>query len=241
MARLSRYVLPGYPQHLIQRGNNRQAVFADGEDRDYFLELLRGGAGKCHCDVHAYVLMTNHIHLLLTPGEGGGIGRLFQHIGRYYVPYFNRRHRRTGTLWEGRYRATVIDAENFLLTCYRYIELNPVRAEMVKHPRDYPASSYRANAKGRADGIVAPHPVYEALGPDPAARQAAYRQLFRRRIGEPTLDEIRAATNKGWVLGTDRFREKVEAMLDRPAAPRPRGGDRRSKAYRESAGRTRPR
>ncbi len=237
MARLSRYVLPGYPQHVIQRGNNRQAIFADDEDQEYFLELLQAGVGKCDCDIHAYVLMPNHIHLLLTPNEGGGIGRLFQHLGRYYVPYFNRRYQRTGTLWEGRYKATVIDAESYLLTCYRYIELNPVRAKMVKHPRDYPASSYRANAKGRADGIVAPHSVYDTLGPDAAARQAAYRQLFRRRIGEPTLDEIRAATNKGWVLGTDRFRERVEEMLDRPAAPRPKGGDRRSKAYRESMNR----
>ncbi len=114
------------------------------------------------------------------------------------------------------------------------IELNPVRAGMVKHPRDHPGSSYRANAQGRADGIVAPHPVYDALGPDAAARQAAYRQLFRRRIGETTLDEIRAATNKGWVLGTERFRKAVEEVLDRPTAPRPKGGDRRSKAYRES-------
>lgn len=234
MARLSRYVLPGYPQHVIQRGNNRQAIFADDEDQDYFLELLRDGAGKCGCDIHAYVLMSNHIHLLLTPREGGGIGRLFQHLGRYYVPYFNHRHRRTGTLWEGRYRATVIDADSYLLTLYRYIELNPVRANMVKHPRDYPGSSYRANARGRADGIVAPHPVYDALGPNPAARQAAYRQLFRRRIGAATLDEIRAATNKGWVLGTDRFRKAVEQVLDRPTAPRPKGGDRRSEAYRQS-------
>ncbi len=238
MARLSRYVLPGYPQHVIQRGNNRQAIFADEEDQAYFLELLRSGAGKCGCDIHAYVLMNNHIHLLMTPSDGGGIGRLFQHLGRYYVPYFNRQYGRTGTLWEGRYKATLIDAESYLLTCTRYIELNPVRGKIVKHPKDYPASSYRANAKGRADGIVTPHPVYDALGPDSAARQAAYRQLFRRRIGEPTLDEIRAATNKGWVLGTDRFRKNVEQMLDRPAAPRPKGGDRRSKAYRESINRT---
>jgi putative transposase len=176
--------------------------------------------------------MTDHFHLLLTPSEGGGIGRLFQHVGRYYVPYFNRRYRRTGTLWEGRYKATVIDPDSYLLTCYRYIELNPVRADMVKHPRDYPASSYRANAQGRADGIVAPHPVYDALGPDAAARQAAFRQLFRRRIGAATLDDIRAATNKGWVLGTERFRKAVEEALDRPTAPRPKGGDRRSEAYR---------
>ena len=237
MARLSRYALPGQPQHVIQRGNNRQAIFAGDEDQEYFLELLRGGAGKCGCGIHAYVLMTNHIHLLLTPRDGGGIGRLFQHLGRHYVPYFNRRYRRTGTLWEGRYRATVIDADTYLLTCYRYIELNPVRAKMVKHPADYPGSSYGANARGRADGIVAPHPVYDALGPDAAARRAAYRLLFRRRIAAATLDEIRAATNKGWVLGTDRFRMAVEGLLNRPTAPRPKGGDRRSKAYRKSINR----
>jgi len=150
------------------------------------------------------------------------------------LSYFNSSYRRTGTLWEGRYKATVIDADGYLLTCYRYIELNPVRAGMVKHPRDYPASSYRANARGRADGIVALHPVYGALGSDRAARQAAYRQLFRCRIGEATLDEIRAAANKGWVLGTDCFRKAVEEVLDRPTAPRSKDGDRRPKAYRES-------
>ena len=234
MPRMPRFVLPGQPQHVIQRGNNRQPIFADDEDRSFFLETLCEGADRHRCDIHAYVLMTNHVHLLLTPHEERSIGRLFQHIGRHYVPYYNRRSSRTGTLWEGRYRATLIDAESYLITCYRYIELNPVRAGMVARPADYPHSSHRANAEGGPDEIVAPHPLYRALGADAAARQAAYRRLFHHPIGAEALDEIRTSTNTGWVLGTDPFCKEIQRRLNRRASPKPRGGDRKSAAYRNN-------
>jgi putative transposase len=234
MARMPRFVLPGQPQHVIQRGNNRQPIFAEDEDYRFFLETLGDGAGRHRCDIHAYVLMTNHVHLLLTPHQEPGVARLFQHIGRHYVPYYNRRSNRTGTLWEGRYRATLVDAESYLLACYRYIELNPVRAGMVGRPADYPHSSHRANARGEADDVVAPHPLYRALGADAAARQAAYRGLFHQPIGTDVIDDIRSSTNKGWVLGTDRFRKDIQRLLDRRTSPKPRGGDRKSEAYRNN-------
>jgi putative transposase len=144
-------------------------------------------------------------------------------VGRRYVQYFNHTYGRTGTLWEGRYRATLIDSEAYLLTCMRYIELNPVRAAMVEHPGDYPWSSYRANAQGAADALVQPHSLYRRLGPSPEERQGAYRQLFRGQLAKADVEAIRDATNKAWVLGHDRFRARIEALADRRAAPLPRG------------------
>jgi putative transposase len=158
MARLPRFVIPGQPQHVIQRGNDRQAIFRVEQDYSFYLEKLQEAAEKHQCDIHAYVLMTNHVHLLITPHTETGIGKTLQSIGRYYVQYFNHCYKRTGTLWEGRYKATLIDSEGYLLTCMRYIELNPVRANnMVNHPSDYPWSSYRSNALGQEDAFVTPN------------------------------------------------------------------------------------
>ncbi len=155
-------------------------------------------------------------------------------LGRYYVQYYNYSCRRTGTLWEGRYRATLIDTEQYLLTCMRYIELNPVRANnMAGHPSEYPWSSYRCNALGEQNALLTPHPEYQRLGKTDEERQAAYRQLFRARIADKTLDEIREATNKAWVLGDDRFKRKLVQQLDRPIAPTARGGDHKSDAHRK--------
>ena len=157
-----------------------------------------------------------------------------QSLGRYYVQYFNYCYQRTGTLWEGRYKATLIDDEQYLLTCMRYIELNPVRANMVLHPKSYSWSSYHANALGKEDPLLMAHPLYQDLGKSPEGRQSAYRALFKRHIGEQELGALREATNKAWVLGNDRFQARVAALLDRQVAPKPRGGDRKSKAYRET-------
>lgn len=234
MARQPRFVLPGQPQHVIQRGNNRSVIFVADEDYAFYLDKLREGSKKHGCDVHAYVLMTNHTHLLLTPHSENGIGRLMQFIGRYYVQYFNYQYRRTGTLWEGRYKATVLDSEQYLLTCCRYIELNPVRAGMVEHPGEYPWSSYRYNALGEPDSVVIPHELYLRLGKDGPERQASYRALFCKEIDDRMLADIRQATNKAWGLGNDRFRQSIEALTRRQAAPKPKGGDKRSKEYRES-------
>lgn len=234
MARLPRFVIPGQPQHVIQRGNNRDVIFAQEEDYRFYLEKLGDACQTHQCDVHAYVLMTNHVHLLMTPHSDEGLGKVMQSLGRYYVQYFNYRYKRTGTLWEGRYKATLIDSEQYLLTCSRYIELNPVRADMVEHPSEYPWSSYGANASGKMDALITGHLVYKRLGKTAEERQQAYRQLFRTRIAEKTLENIRQATNKAWVLGNDRFRSKIEKLAERQSVPKPRGGDRKSKNFFKS-------
>jgi putative transposase len=228
-------VLPGQPQHVIQRGNNREAIFRAEADYRFYLKKLHAAAEKHRCEVHAYVLMTNHVHLLVTPHTEDGIGKVMQALGRHYVQYYNYRYQRTGTLWEGRYKATLIDTERYLLTCMRYIELNPVRAGMVAHPSNYPWSSHRHMALGQADALLTAHDLYRRLGRTRKEQQAAYRQLFKARIAQTTLEEIRDATNKAWVLGDDRFKHHVETQLQRRVAPKVRGGDRKSASYRRQA------
>ena len=164
MSRQPRFVLPGQPQHVIQRGNNRDVIFVSDEDYRFYLEKLGLACERFSCDLHAYVLMTNHVHLLMTPHAEDSIGKVMQSLGRYYVQYFNCRYRRTGTLWEGRYKATLLDSDTYLLTCSRYIELNPVRAAMVEAPSDYPWSSYSCNAMGKITSLITPHELYLELG-----------------------------------------------------------------------------
>lgn len=219
MARLPRYNLPGQPQHVILRGNNRSLIFAADEDYHFFIECLQRAIDQHGCALHAYVLMTNHVHLLITPEQKDSIGRALQSLGRRYVQYFNYTQKRTGTLWEGRYKATLIDSERYLLTCYRYIELNPVRAHMVAHPREYPWSSYQCHAEGKNDRLITDHPLYIALGKEKEERQAAYRELFKVHVSEETATEIRNATNKGWALGNERFTEEIAAAVNRRVAP----------------------
>ncbi len=232
MARLSRYVLPGQPQHVIQRGNNRSAIFACHADYRTFQQYLVTACNRYGCWVHAYVLMTNHVHLLMTPRAERGIAKVMQSLGRRYVGYFNALHQRTGTLWEGRYRATLIDSDRYLLTCYRYIELNPVRSGQAVHPEECRWSSYRANALGLRDPLITPHERYSALGADIESRCAAYRALFVTPVDAATLIDIRESTHKGWALGNDRFRAEVTTLLKRRAHPLSKGGDRRSDAFR---------
>ena len=198
MARLPRIVIPGQPQHVIQRGNNRDVIFVSNEDYRFYLEKLQYACTKYNCNLHAYVLMTNHVHLLITPQTIDGVSKVMQSIGRYYVQYFNYTYDRTGTLWEGRYKATLIDSEAYLLTCSRYIELNPVRAKMVSHPSEYPWSSYQSNALGKDNSLITFHLLYKRLGKTGEERQKNYRQLFRLHIADKTLVEIRDATNKAW-------------------------------------------
>ena len=233
MARLPRFVLPGHPQHVIVRGNNRAPIFNADEDYRFYLDKLQDAARKHQCDIHAYVLMTNHVHLLVTPRTEEGISKMIQMLGRYYVQYFNYTYRRSGTLWEGRYKASLIDSEAYALTCYRYIELNPVRAGMVGHPAEYPWSSYRGNALGENDALLTPHPLFLALGGSVDERQAAYRALFEGHFDEKTLEEVRASINKAWVLGSEHFREKIAIQLNRRASPLPKGGDRKSGKQRK--------
>lgn len=233
MPRKPRLVLPGEPQHVIIRGINREPIFYDEADYRYYLTKLKDALDKHDCHCHAYVLMTNHVHLLLTPETINSISKTIQMIGRYYVQYFNATHGRTGTLWEGRYKSSLVDSERYLLTCYRYIELNPVRAQMVEHPSDYPWSSYRCNAIGQTNPLIKAHDKYNELGRNKAACQQGYRTLFKAHISEKTLEEIRASANKEWVLGSDYFKEKIAEKLKRRTSPLPRGGDRKSKHWRE--------
>ena len=234
MARLSRFVLPGQPQHVILRGNNRAEVFCADADYQFYLEKLQQACATHGCNIHAYVLMANHVHLLITPHEEQSIAKVIQLLGRYYVHYYNYSYQRTGTLWEGRYTATLVDSKTCLLTCMRYIELNPVRADMVAHPSEYPWSSYHHNALEQADELVTPHLEYRRLGKTAEERKAAYRQLFKHRIPVVGLAEIREATNKAWVLGSDRFKQRIQAKLDRRVEPKARGGDRKSEKFKQN-------
>lgn len=218
MPRRPRVALAGVPLHLIQRGHNRDACFFADEDYLLYLEHLAENATRFGCAVHAYVLMSNHVHLLLTPQKAESASLLMKHLGQRYVQYVNRTYRRSGTLWEGRFRSCVAQEENYVLACYRYIELNPVRARMVSHPRHYRWSSYRMNGEGKTSECVVPHAQYLALGRSEAERREAYRALVRSQLDSQTVDEIRLATNGNFALGGERFRLQVEAALGRKAS-----------------------
>lgn len=227
MARLARVEAAGYPHHIIQRGNNRQAIFVDAADHQRYLALLQDIAATEAVAIHAYVLMTNHVHLLVTPENVGGISRLMQALGRRYVRWFNDRHGRTGTLWEGRFRSTVIEADRHFLACMRYIELNPVRAGISATPDDYRWSSGAHHVGKRLDPVISDHSLFWALGNTPFERQSAYRQLMDEPIRAELLDEIRRATNRGWALANIESRDVAEAAsianavpLRRPGRPR---------------------
>jgi len=234
MARHPRFVVPGQSLHLIQRGNNRQPCFFADEDYRYYLDCLKDAAGRYEARVHAYVLMTNHVHLLLTPELIQTPSMLLQSVGRRYVRYVNQVYHRSGTLWEGRYKSTLIDSGRYLLTCSRYIEMNPVRAQMVKHPGEYRWSSYPCNAEGAVDDVIAPHPIYLSQGNSSAVRAHAYRSLLEQHLSSQDIQAIREATETGVVLGNDRFKKQVEVVLNRRVDRKPHGGDRRSESYRES-------
>ena len=223
MPRLGRYFLAEQPLHVIQRGNNRSAIFFCEDDYERYRRWLAEAAAEYGLAVHAYVLMTNHVHLLATPAKAESLPRTLQSLGRRYVRHVNDAYQRTGTLWEGRYRAAPIDSEAYFLACCRYIELNPVRARMAAHPRDYPWSSWRAHALGAPDALVSEHPLYRALGRSAAERQKAYRALFRAALDEEFLEALRRATNGGWALGDRRFQREIADATRRRAAPLPRG------------------
>src|SRR3989344_1335786 len=219
MPRRARLAIPGIPWHIIQRGNNRSVCFYAEEDYRKYLDALRELAMKYGCAVHAYVLMTNHVHLLLTPHKPDSAARLMMHLGQCYVQYINRTYRRSGTLWEGRFRSCLTQSEDYVLACYRYIELNPVRANMVHHPREYPWSSYRANGEGLVDPLITPHEQYLRLALNDVERHHHYRVLFKAHIDPERIDEIRNATNGNYALGNDRFKTEIERVLNRRATP----------------------
>ena len=203
------------PQHVIQRGVDRQPVFFGAKDYQLYRETLCVAADRYDCEIHAYVLMTNHTHLVITPGTKRSLPLLMQAIGRGYVQKLNRHYNRTGTLWQGRYKASLIQDDLYLLTCYRYVELNPVRAGMVRQPGDYPYSSYHHNAAGKMDNLLTEHSVYRSLAASPEQRRAAYRALFADEIASDILELVRDTTNACRVLGNNRFKDRVEARLGR--------------------------
>lgn len=226
MPRPHRYWAEGVPQHVIQRGVNRQPVFFSQDDYRDYLGFLRRAAARHGCALHAYVLMPNHVHLLVTGARAASTSKLMQSVGRCYVTRVNRYQGRNGSLWEGRYKASLVDAENYLLACYRYIELNPVRAGLAARPEQYPWSSYRAHALGADNDLIRDHPHYLALGAQPDRRQSAYRALAKAKVGDQELQSIRSALNQCLALGSEAFKDQMEGLLGermRPGQPgRPR-------------------
>jgi putative transposase len=226
MARLPRLTLPGYPHHIVQRGNNRQAIFASSADYEHLLGLLEELAKKFKVAIHAYVLMSNHFHLLATPETADGVPQLMQALGRSYVRWFNMRQARTGTLWEGRYKSTLVQADRYLLACMVYIDLNPVRAGLVADAADYPWSSYLHYAGRKADKLVTPHPLYWELGNTPFAREHAYVDLVHAGIGPQQQQALTDATFRGWALGEADYvadlQRRTERRVAKGKAGRPR-------------------
>ncbi|MDO8456206.1 MAG: transposase [Burkholderiaceae bacterium] len=215
MARLPRLTLPGHPHHVIQRGNNRQAIFATAADRQMMLDLLDENARKFAVAIHAYVLMDNHFHLLATPQTADGLPQMMQAVGRRYVRYFNDSQQRSGTLWEGRYKSTLIQTERYLLACMAYIDLNPVRAGMVAQARDYPWSSHGHYIGLRTDKLLTPHPLVWALGNTPFAREAAYAELVQAGISAGQQQALTDSALRGWALGEPDFVKNLQKMTVR--------------------------
>ncbi len=234
MPRRPRIHLPGLPLHVVQRGHNRDACFFAEEDYLAYREWLGEALRATGCQLHPYVQMTNHVHLLLTPPTPEAVSGLMISLGRRYVQYINKTYRRTGTLWDSRYKSSLVQADTYLLLCQRYIELNPVRAGMVDDPVHYRWSSYRANGMGQADPLLTPHPVYAALGRDDAARLPAYRALFRPELESEAIGDIRMALDQGQPLGDSRFIDSIERATGQRREPRPRGRPRKVEA--EAAG-----
>lgn len=223
MARLPRLVVAHHPHHVIQLGNNGQAIFREEADYVAFLDWLRAAAKQFKVAIHAYVLLPNQLNLLMTPSDSSGLGRLMQWVGRYYVPYFNRKYNRSGTLWQGRYKATVIDAQHYFITCSRYIEFAPVQSGLVDSPQDYKWSSYPHHTGAKLDPLVTDHPLYWALGNTPFDREAMYKALSEQALTTDEIQLLTDATFKGWVLGSDKFKAGLAKKISRRIVPLKRG------------------
>jgi putative transposase len=223
MARLPRLVVPHRPHHVIQRGIDSQTVFREDEDYVAFLNWLREAGRQFKVAIHAYALMPDRLQLLVSPVDEAGLGRMMQWVGRHYVPYFNQKYHRSGTLWQGRYRATVIDPERYFMACSRYIELDPVRSGVVSAAADYPWSSCAHHLGMKRDPLITDHAVYWALGNTPFDREAAYRELMEQALGADELQAIGEATQKGWALGSEKFKASLAKETNRRVSPAKRG------------------
>lgn len=223
MARLGRYFIPGLPLHVVQRGNDRGAIFFASPDYEHYQEWLHAAAAANGCAIHAYALLPNQVHMLVTPRSEKSLPKTMQSLGRRYVRHVNAAYGRSGTLWEGRYHATLIDPDAYLFDCMRYIELAPVRAKLAARPEAYRWSSFGSNALNTYDPLVKPHPLYVDLAKKPLQRQRAYRALYDKRLTEEFIAALRAATNGGWPLGSDLFKQKVALVLGRRVVPLAKG------------------
>ena len=223
MARLARIVIPGVAHHVTQRGNCRLPVFFSDDDSTRYLGLLKDGCEKADVRCLAWCLMDNHVHLVLVPTDADGLGRMMQWIGRQYVPYFNAKYRRTGTLWQGRYRATVIESAQYFLPCCRYIESEPVRSGLAADPEQYRWSSYVHHAGVQPDPLITDHALYWALGNTPFDREAVYKSLMEQGLSTSEVNLFRTAARKGWPLGSEKFKAELEKQINRRVAPAKRG------------------
>jgi putative transposase len=228
MARPPRLAVSSFPHHIIQRGNNRQAILFTENDYLYFLECLLKAKAKCRCRVYAYVLMTNHVHMLAEPQEPEELGKLMQSVGRRYVRYINETYHRSGTLWEGRYKSAVVGRDEYLIMCSRYIEFNPVRAGMVRHPGEYRWSSYGFHALGRLDPLLEPNPWYVGLGETLEERQAVYRRWMEADVQQTEWDQIRENTQRGRLIGRTEFQKMMEEKTGRRLVGEFRGRPRKN-------------
>lgn len=233
MARFPRLNIPFVPQHIVQRGNNRQACFYTDKDFTFYLSKLTEAAQTFEVKIHAFILMTNHVHLLATPSTNDGVSRMMQCLGRNYVRYINITYQRTGTLWEGRFKSSLVDSSGYFLTVQRYIELNPVRANLVVHPSEYQWSSFHHNVGEKRLDFVSPHREYLALGIDEKTRVKHYIELVEMGLPMESVTAIRDSFNKSKVLGSSKFKKEIETMLQRRVEPVEHGGDRRSDKFQE--------
>ncbi|MDB5824522.1 MAG: transposase [Herminiimonas sp.] len=229
MARHPRLVVPGYAHHVLQRGVSGQALFSDDDDHAAFLAWLQEGARRFSVAIHAYALMPHAVQLLATPIDAEGFGRMMQWIGRHYVPWFNRRHGRAGALWSGRFKATVLDANAYLLPCSIFVERMPTAQGLIEDPVRYRWSSCAHHANGVADAVVTDHSLYWSLGNTPFEREAAYRELLDKALTDDMGNLMAAATERAWAIGSTTFVDMLEKQMQRPVVPRPRGRPRRVK------------
>lgn len=223
MARLPRLVLANHPHHVIQTGNDSQLIFREAEDYRQFLVWLKDSAKEFKVAVHAYVLMPNHLHLLASPSTAEGLAQMMQRVGRYYVPWFNAKYKRSGGLFQGRFKTSLIDAQRYFMACSRYIEANPVRSQLVSDPRDYPWSSFAHHAGLKPDPVIVDHALYWALGNTPFQREAAYIELSGPALSAAEMATIDAAVLKGWPLGSDAFKAELQQRAKRQVLPAKRG------------------
>ena len=236
MARLSRIVIPNQPLHIIHRGNNRQNIFESEEDMVRIKGDIALSLSKTDCYLHAYVIMTNHLHLLITPKGKEQLTKFMQSIANRYVRYFNAKYQRTGTIWEGRFKSCLVDSDDYLFTLYKYIEMNPVKAGMVKDIADYKWSSYPYNALDKEDNLITEHKLYRDLGLTTEQRNRRYKEIFNSLDIEKQASQITSATMRGEVFGSDNFHRKIEVLISRATKLTSHGGDRKSDKYNNQAG-----